>query len=108
MKRYDLMSKEEIIDFNSKDCEDCPLRNKCYPGKCKEEKANYLNEEVNIKRWELIKSTEDIEKLYLEWRHMCEHHFGYNFGCSECSLNNNSTISACFAKYLMEEVTTKV
>ena len=49
VKRYQTLSREEIIKLFTADCPDCPLREKCVrsAGTCTEVIEKHLLEEVN-------------------------------------------------------------
>ena len=71
MKRYEKMSKEEIIEFltnhicgNCKAYEYCKITNEY----CEVVRKNWLNEEIEMKpRWATIQSNEDLDSLFKEF-----------------------------------------
>ena len=78
MKRYERLSKEEIIKaYNSTlVCCECILNSKCEEDKsscdyhvpCNERMRKYLTEElVTIPRWKIIKCDDDLRTLYYEY-----------------------------------------
>lgn len=106
MKRYERMTKENIIDLfkgiddcctcmfsNSKN--ECTLRDK----DCCEGIRDYLNEEIKLKtvsRWQAIKSDEDLKKMGAEFNIMCSKE-----SCDTCEYNNERI---CFVGYLLEKI----
>lgn len=113
MKRYEKMSKEEIIDImgNSFDnCRTCPLLDG--EGGCGKSWAScgmslreYLKEEIKTKkvhRYELIKSPEDINKMFDDMSHVCD-----ECECSSCPYGHGD-IDICFGNFLKEEIEAEV
>lgn len=71
MKRYEKMSKEEIIEvLLNRECNKCKADKYCDAiyGSCQLTMKEWLNEEIEIKpRWATIKSNEEWEDIYVEW-----------------------------------------
>lgn len=112
MKRYERMSREEIISvYNSVlngDCGECHARNWCNDittkFTCAELMAEWMNKEIKMKkahRYELIKSPEDVDKLQKEFKCACD-----NSGCRRCKYYNDNevTTASCFVNFLKEEI----
>lgn len=107
MKRYERMTKEEIIEaFKSTEwCNTCMFRNsknECTREDkgCCEAMRDYLNEEIKLKtvsRWQVIKSDEDMKKMQQDFREMCRKH-----KCDDCFYAGDG-ITACFVNYLLEK-----
>lgn len=95
MKRYEKMSKEEIIEsLLNRQCNKCKALKLCgiMSGFCDDVIKSWLNEEVEMKpRWALIQSDEDIYRLYDEF---------------ETTIPNTEDIhyAYVFAMWLKEEV----
>lgn len=105
MKRYERMTKEEILDTFLVNCPDCVLRGiKCREDTCELTKVCYLKEEIKTKivhRYELIKSPEDLEKFRSDWMFMC----GNNSDCDKCKYCHAANVSlGCFCAFLNEEI----
>lgn len=105
MKRYERMTKEEIIEaFKETDwCDNCRFTNKSSRNvNCCDVMANYLNEEIKMKivpRWQTIKSDEDLEKMREDFcSSVCSQR-----PCGNCSYAAR-LVGACFANYLLEEI----
>lgn len=108
MKRYERMSKEEIIEFyrKTKDCKNCPFVNKSggcdSPVTCVFALSDYLMQPIKKKvhRYELVKSPEDVDKAYSEFNAFCY----VNKQCGSCKFVHFNKRSMCFAQYLKEEI----
>lgn len=116
MKRYEKMSKEEIIDVMGNsfdDCRTCPLLDG--EGGCSKSWAScgmslreYLSEEIKTKkvhRYETIKCPEDLDRLRGGFISICE-----NISCTDCIYSGYQGIGAvgCFTVYLNEEIEVEV
>ena len=81
MKRYEKMSKEEIINFMGQEvtCRDCKASSFCIGRKvCQVCFKEYLNQEIETKpRWATIKSNEDLDCMYEEWKTYPFNSFSY-------------------------------
>lgn len=116
MKRYERMTKEEIIDFvclGNWTCDRCGVKkeycDRSESGKCNEIVRNWLNDEVTIKkvpRFILIKTQEDLERAFQEFDYHCR-----KIKCTDCKYSNYSNGMAtttnwhsCYQRYLAEEV----
>lgn len=110
MKRYERMTKEEIIEKYKACCgycRECPLYEiktaECkYSGcDCTEAMADYLNEEIKLKtvsRWQTIKSDEDLWKMRQDFHGMCN-----GTRCDDCSYVGCGKVG-CFINYLFEKI----
>lgn len=116
-KRYERMSKEDLISFlygvKEHKCGDgCVMDKQCTtaeeyytPHSCTERVALYLLEEIKTKkvhRYELIKAPEDLDKLSEEWKEYCDPR--YCVDCKYLGWHANGGSSMCFAEYLKEEI----
>lgn len=111
MKRYEKMSKEEVVEVLRKAggaCSECAVPKKfCSRSRgvlgCAGIVYQWLNEDIKTKRihrYELIKSPEDVDRFSFEHDKMCKSHL-----CKECNLFKNDDVNAdCFAEYLKEEI----
>lgn len=103
MKRYERMSKEDIISLFGCPCEDCPLyKSRCGSKPCETLKKEWLKEEIKTKkvcRFTLLKTAEDVDKALKELSNHCDE----QEGCSSCNLGNGD-IDICLANYLKEEI----
>lgn len=108
MKRYERMTKEDIISaYNSVYCDKCLAKNWCNGIKrkftCRETLTEWLNHEIEIKkvhRYELIKSPEDVSKAYSEFDAFC---YGGK-RCESCKFVYFNNRTRCFVQYLNEEI----
>lgn len=105
MRRYEKMTKEEIIKFfdcDNKECADCPASKQgTIVSDCAIE---YLTEEIEMKpRWQTAKTQEDFDKFISEFYKVCESNSSEHFGCTKCRLRG-STITRCYHAYLSELV----
>lgn len=114
MKRYERMTKEEIISaYNSVPnggCGECHARNWCNDitkkHTCVETITEWLNKEIKRKkvhRYELIKSPEDIDRLHNEMYSACAENGNK---CKECPYydKNDYSSASCFRNFLKEEI----
>jgi len=107
MKRYEKMSKEEIIDafsYSFGDCDKCQYHKICNgKGYCSESAKEWLKEEIEIKpRIATINTVEDVNKALKGFYKICN-----SKSCDKCSYSGSSmygSIITCFTKYLCEEV----
>ena len=102
MKRFEKMSKEEIMEFitkcNTCDCKNCPGANRGTRMGCL---INYLNAKVTLKkRWQTITSNEDVVRLHSEFESFC----GNRISCVGCPYKGESSDSDCYDSFLCEEV----
>lgn len=101
MKRYEKMTKKEIIDFFATDCGMCDLSSNCARNmSCEEIKKEWLNEE--IKTVPLITTINSVEKL----REAAEDHKNHcriQGECKGCDYFSDFSRN-CFARYLEQEV----
>lgn len=100
MKRYERMTKEEIIEVfdRSGGCNACRYKGDCTGelNSCYKQNVNYLNKEIKVKtvsRWQIIKSDEDLKKMREDFRKIC------NGGkCDDCFFVGGTV--DCFVGYL--------
>lgn len=114
MKRYEKMSKEEMVDFirGIKKCSDCPLGNTVgngfcqkLPDWCLQTVGAYLNEEIElVTRVETINTKEELVEAKNELDKHCKERFGTIDGCRKCEYYNEDELQGCFINYLAEEV----
>lgn len=106
MKRYETMSKEELLEIICYDdsCERCPLHSKgedCKPNGafCGEAIRNYLEEEADP-RIAKINSIEELKEAYINFKNRCE-----KVSCTTCEYSREKTLQypgwGCFVNYLM-------
>ena len=109
MKRYEQMTKEEIVELVTKcgrrPCAECPA--KCSFMENKDELdgiTHYLTAEIQmIPRWQTIKTQEDIEAIQAAFRKMCD-----SQGCESCKYFEKYVgVGGCVFNYLYELVGAK-
>ena len=104
-KRYETMTGKQIVEFveqcQDRICKKCPA----YGGfndstsffKCC---ATYLKTEVSMKkRWQTIKSDEDLMQMRKEFLDFCR-----SKTCRECEFGETKISEDCFCLYLCQEV----
>lgn len=107
MKRYERMTKEDIISLFGCPCEDCPLyKSRCGTKPCETLKKEWLKEEIKTKkvhRYDLIKSPEDIDRIHKEMYSACAKNGNM---CKECAYydKNDYSSASCFRNFLKEEI----
>lgn len=101
MKRYELMSKEEImlvLNGWRGGCDHCPMAGDeymCHNNTCLEDAVEYLNEELDlVPRVALINTKEELLEAIKQCREICN-----ETTCDDCP-----GIIHCFVSYLAEEV----
>lgn len=111
-KRYERMSKEEVVEVLRKAggaCSECAVPKKfCSRSRgvlgCAGIVYQWLNENIETKRvhrYELIKSPEDLEKFRREWAFMCEH----TTDCDKCKYGSAADVAlGCFCAFLNDEI----
>ena len=106
MKRYEKMSKEEIIDFLSTElnCNTCTVRtclkNAINGLQCVYIKKKWLNGEPKA-RIATINSAEDLDNAIHNFNEFCDEN-----PCTGCPYGNynSNRFTGCFIKYLKEEI----
>lgn len=102
MKRYEKMTKKEIIDFFATDCGMCDFSSTCARNmSCEEIKKEWLNEE--IKTAPLITTIDSVEKLR-EVEKDYRKHCRSRHECIGCDYYYTGFGTNCFARYLEQEV----
>ena len=108
MKRYEKMSKEEIVDLFVNGCSKCGAKEDCIAENCeincRAMKKEWLNKDIETKpRWATIKSNEHLEDIQTEFNLFCNKN-----NCDDCRLNNNKSEKGvwlhCYTRWLEEEV----
>lgn len=135
MKRYEKMSKEEIMDlfvsirknkFN-KLCEDCPFYSECdsdltnlFTGSskgwagsytCVERTKAWLEKEVNqVRRVSTLKTAEDVKRARKEHTVLCDERHANKNGCDGCKYNvaKEDGFMTCYDYFLAEPVEVEV
>ena len=102
MKRYEKMSKEEILNFVkgclSRSCRECPAQAHFNEPYCSVE---YLMDEIQmIPRWKTVKTQEDLNRIFEEFRVNCC--LKYPCDCAGCTYDNDTGIPDCFYRNLSE------
>ena len=111
MKRYEKMSKEEIVELVVKVgkvfCDQCPIKGDCERldrDNCSSKLALYLQEKVITKpRFVTFKSAEELMNAYIEH----EKKYCYNMCCDDCKYNHADSRS-CVLHWFCEEIETEV
>ena len=98
MKRYERMSKEEIIEYIRSSYTSSENPGGITSGKLF---AHYLEQEIQmVPRYTLIKNDEDMDRVTKEIGKVCD-----RIGCDECRfVGTPGGILGCFAAYLKEQV----
>lgn len=97
MKRYEKMSKKEIIEFYTDNANTSPDFIIKHDGKVV---SDYLYQEIETKpRWATIKSNKHIDNMYKSW---CSN----DDDCDSCDEGGPGPLacSDCFLRWLKEEV----
>lgn len=104
MKRYERMSKEDIMSvYKTTDhCCGCKLQDSSYCKNrttgCCEIMTDYLNEEIKVvPRWQTIKSDEDCQRIWEEHSDWCANH-----KCDRCVYRSSQ--GPCFVNYLIGKI----
>lgn len=109
MKRYERMTKEEIVEFagncHTRGCEGCPaLDVDGLFGTCMKK---YLEQEIQmVPRYSTIKSDEDMEKVVEGYKSFCDS----RNECGNCKIyakRNDAMTYMCFVEYLKEQIETE-
>lgn len=109
MKRYERMSKEDIIkayDSIHLGCEKCQARGIEFCGNvdcvCAIEK--WLSEEIVIKKVPRFQAIKTVEEMKAEGKKLIE--FCHGRRCGECRIHKDAIITGnnCFALWLCEEI----
>lgn len=111
MKRYETLSKEEIIEiYSNTDCNKCDLINMCCFKNCMPTKNFYLNQEVNaVSRFSLIKSEDELRKSYNDFSTLCK----LSESCNSCDFYKSGGSIPCskpvaFLNYLCDKIIVEV
>lgn len=120
VKRYERMSKEEIVGLFENicgTCDGCPLydeiKKNCKYAKtgfsCNRIAKAYLNEEIKVKkvpRIATINTVDELKEAIKDQHILCR-----NSGCSSCKLGDDKRmlgVDACFKAYLAQEIEIEV
>lgn len=107
MKRYETMSKEDILKFISDasergNCSGCVIAPTCNRIGCTYNAVKYLQQDKNMKpRIATIDSIEGLEKAFEEYRSFCDEMY-----CTNCKYKHDGeyNTSDCFKRFLAEEI----
>ena len=116
MKRYEKMSKEEIIGFleKARDCDSCPLSNEERNGNgyceesgfkdCAKASFSFLTQKIDIKkvpRITTIRTKEELSEARKQFVKICRNQM-FPGGCQGCPYLSDT--GYCFDSFLLEEI----